>query len=368
MMRVSVINGPNLDLLGTREPDIYGPTTLGELESMVAAWAGELDMTTHAVHSNHEGELIEAIHRAAGADGIVINPAAYTHTSRAIADAIASVGVPTVEVHISNVKAREPWRAHSVISPVCVRTIYGRGVRGYRDALRHLSSRAVSPFETVRYGPHPENVGDLRVPASASGLVMLAHGGFLLRQWERDTIESIAVDLTSRGLATWNIEYRRLGVGGGWPGSAHDVKMAMEFAHQLPEVGHLPLAVVGHSAGGFLALWSGVRPTKSQPVAVIGLASITELRSVIEAGAVGSEVAIELLDSGAPGNLDEMPPHTTLIHGGQDDVVPPSHSTRLSAGASVEIFDGLGHFDLLDPAKEHWPSVVTAINNGVRSA
>ena len=134
---------------------------------MVVDWGSELGIVADAVQSNHEGELIEAIQGAATQDGIVINAGAYTHTSRAIADAIAAVDVPTVEVHISNVKARESWRAESVISDVCIRTIYGRGITGYRDALRHLASRLASPFKTVRYGPHEENVGDLRVPGRA---------------------------------------------------------------------------------------------------------------------------------------------------------------------------------------------------------
>ena len=194
---------------------------------------------------------------------------------------------------------------------------------------------------------------------------MFVHGGFLLREWERDTIESLAVDLASTGYATWNVEYRRLGIGGGWPGSAHDIRMAIDFAPQLPEVGHLPLAVIGHSAGGFLALWASTRPVVRHPVAIVGLAPITDLSSVAAAGSIGSEVATGLLESGAPATLDEVPANTTLIHGELDDVVPPSHSTRLDAEASVEIIDGLGHFDVLDPAKAHWPSVVAAVEEGI---
>lgn len=364
-MRVTVINGPNLNLLGTREPEIYGSTTLAELDSEVAEWGNNLGIVTDAVQSNHEGDLIEAIHGAASQDGIVINAGAFTHTSRAIADAIASVDVPTVEVHISNVKAREAWRAESVISDACVKTIYGRGTTGYRDALRHLANRAAFPFDTVRYGPDPENVGDIRVPDRASGIVMFVHGGFLLREWERDSIESLAVDLASRGYATWNIEYRRLGVDGGWPGSAHDVRMAIDFAPQLDAVGHLPLTIIGHSAGAFLALWASTRPVVRQPVAIVGLAPITDLESVEAAGSVGSDVAIGLLEAGAPASLDEMPANTTLIHGELDSHVLPFQSTRLSAEASVKIVDGLGHFDLLDPTKSHWSSVVAVIEQGI---
>jgi 3-dehydroquinate dehydratase-2 len=363
-MRVVLINGPNLDLLGTREPEVYGSTSLGDLESMVSQWGSEMGIEVSSLQSNHEGALIEAVHGAASHDAVIINPGAFTHTSRALADAIASVDVPTVEVHISNVKTREPWRSESVVSDVCVRTIYGRGLRGYRDGLRHLANRAQSPFVTVRYGPHPENVGDLRGVADAPGLVVLVHGGFLLREWERDTIESLAVDLTGRGYSTWNLEYRRLGVGGGWPGSAHDIKMALEFVPQLEGVGEAPVAVVGHSAGGYLALWSGVRALTGPPRATIALSAITDLEERLNGGP-GAEVAHVLIESGAPARLDAVPPRTTLIHAKNDTLVPPTHSSRLEGVAAVEIVSQTGHFDLLDPAKAHWPAVITALEGAL---
>ena len=196
-MRVLVLNGPNLNLLGTREPDVYGDTTLEGLESLIEGWGADLGIETRFTQSNHEGEVIDAIHEAAGMDGLIINPGALTHTSRAIGDAISSVGVPAVEVHISNIKQREPWRAESLVAPSCVRTIFGRGVGGYQDALRHLQNRAAAPFETISYGPHRDNVGDLRRPdGEASGLLVLVHGGLWRQEYERDSTETLAVDLT----------------------------------------------------------------------------------------------------------------------------------------------------------------------------
>ena len=161
-------------------------------------------------HSNHEGELIHQIQRN-DVDGIVINPAAYTHASRAIPDAISAVNTPVVEVHISNIKEREPWRAVSLVSGVCSATIYGRGLIGYQHALRHLVNRVAIPYETVRYGPESDQVGDLRVGGET--LAVLVHGGFWRHEWTRDIMESIAVDLIQNGVSTWNIEYRRLGDG-----------------------------------------------------------------------------------------------------------------------------------------------------------
>ena len=252
-MRVVVLNGPNLDLLGSREPEVYGTTTLSALQAQIADWARKLGIETVFAQSNHEGDLIEAIHDAATSDGIVINPGALTHTSRAIGDAVRSVGVPTVEVHISNVKERDPWRAISLLSDACVRTIYGRGFPGYRDALRHLANRAAMPMLIRRYGPHPDNLADLRMPDTVpSGLAVLIHGGFWLRQYERDSMETMAVDLAGRGIATLNVEYRRLGTGGGWPGSSQDVQTALRWKSSHPDLTGLATAIIGHSAGGHL--------------------------------------------------------------------------------------------------------------------
>jgi 3-dehydroquinate dehydratase-2 len=131
-VRVLVVHGPNLNLLGKREPDIYGATTLPEIDETLAQTASERDVEIRTVQSNHEGELIDAIHDAASwADGIVINPAAYTHTSVALRDAIVAVGLPAVEVHLSNIHAREDFRRRSLIAPVCLGQIGGFGPRSY---------------------------------------------------------------------------------------------------------------------------------------------------------------------------------------------------------------------------------------------
>ena len=140
-MKILVLNGPNLNLLGTREPEVYGTETLPDLESMIRSWAQEMGHEVETYQSNHEGDLIDVIQQT-DADALVINPAAFTHTSRAIPDAIAAVGIPAIEVHISNVKEREPWRAVSFFEDVCVDTIHGRGLSGYRDAMEALGTRS----------------------------------------------------------------------------------------------------------------------------------------------------------------------------------------------------------------------------------
>ncbi|WP_415920471.1 type II 3-dehydroquinate dehydratase [Tateyamaria sp. SN6-1] len=136
MLSILVLNGPNLNLLGLREPTIYGATTLAEVEADVTTYGTERGVTVTCAQSNHEGALVDAIHAARGThDGIVLNAGAYTHTSIALRDAIAGTAVPTVELHLSNIHARESFRHHSMIAPVAVGMICGFGAAGYRLAL-----------------------------------------------------------------------------------------------------------------------------------------------------------------------------------------------------------------------------------------
>lgn len=139
MFKVLVIHGPNLNLLGKREPEIYGKTTLEEINSMLRELASELGVYIELIQSNHEGEIVTKIQEAIGKfDGILINPAAYTHTSIAIRDAIISTSIPTVEVHISNVYRREEFRRRSFISDVAVGVVSGFGKESYLLGLRGL--------------------------------------------------------------------------------------------------------------------------------------------------------------------------------------------------------------------------------------
>ena len=141
-MRILILNGPNLNMLGIREPDIYGHTTYADLCAMIRTEADRLGVEAEFFQSNHEGALVDAIQQGYGrVDGIVINPGAYTHTSVALLDAVKAVGIPTVEVHISDPDTREPFRKTSYIRAACVRTIKGRGLEGYLEALRFLCEK-----------------------------------------------------------------------------------------------------------------------------------------------------------------------------------------------------------------------------------
>ena len=138
-MKILVVNGPNLNMLGIREPGIYGKNTFADLLSLLEDTAKELGVEVEQFQSNHEGDIVDKIQWAYGKiDGIVINPAAYTHTSVAILDALKAVSIPAVEVHISDVDAREPFRQISYAGMACCKTIKGHGLEGYREAMQYL--------------------------------------------------------------------------------------------------------------------------------------------------------------------------------------------------------------------------------------
>lgn len=138
-MKILVLNGPNINMLGIREPDIYGKQSFQELLAILVETGKALGVTVEQFQSNHEGALVDKIQEAYGCfDGIVINPAAYTHTSVAILDALKAVAIPAVEVHISQVDAREPFRQVSYAGMACVKTIQGQGLDGYRQAIQYL--------------------------------------------------------------------------------------------------------------------------------------------------------------------------------------------------------------------------------------
>ena len=141
-MNIAVLNGPNLNLLGSREPQLYGTTTLAELETRLRQVAGELGVSVACAQHNGEGELVTAIQQLRGkADAAIVNAGAYSHTSLAVRDAFAATAIPYIEVHISNIYAREPERRHSVLAAGAIGIVAGLGVAGYEMALRALVER-----------------------------------------------------------------------------------------------------------------------------------------------------------------------------------------------------------------------------------
>ena len=150
MPRVLLLNGPNLNLLGTREPAIYGTETLDAIVQRATEYAQSLGVELRHVQSNHEGALIDALHEARDwADGVILNAGAYTHTSIALYDAIRAVGLPTIEVHLTNIYAREPFRHKSIIAPACVGQISGFGAHGYLLAVQAMAYLLQNPAKQV---------------------------------------------------------------------------------------------------------------------------------------------------------------------------------------------------------------------------
>ena len=139
-MRVEVLNGVNLDVLGRRDPDLYGGLSLNELERRIYEWAKELDVGVRCRQTNHEGQYVDWIHEVSEmADGVVLNPAAWTHYSYAVHDAVQLLAIPVVEVHLSNVDEREDWRRVSLISEFAAHRVVGKGPDGYKEALEFLA-------------------------------------------------------------------------------------------------------------------------------------------------------------------------------------------------------------------------------------
>jgi 3-dehydroquinate dehydratase-2 len=141
-VQVAVINGVNLDVLGDRDPQLYGGLGLGELETRIYGWARELGFTARCFQTNHEGQFVEWCHDTRGwASGVIVNPGAWAHYSYAIRDALELCSAPVVEVHLSDIDQREEWRRHSVIADVVTHRIVGKGPEGYREALAYLKEQ-----------------------------------------------------------------------------------------------------------------------------------------------------------------------------------------------------------------------------------
>jgi 3-dehydroquinate dehydratase-2 len=377
MRRVLILNGPNLDLLGVREPEIYGRTSLAALVDTVWAWGRELGFDVEHFQSNHEGELVERVHDAARRfDGIVVNAGALTHYSFSLHDALAAVEVPAVEVHISNIRAREPWRRRSVISSACVASIYGRGIPGYRWALLHLRNRDAATVETLRYGENPDQKMDVRRPAtpgSTAPLAVIVHGGLWLREWASDTTETWAVELTRRGWITANVEYRRLGTGGGWPESFTDVAAAFKAAASLPGVDLAQLHAIGHSAGATMALWSAGQATSLRPTMVTSVAGITDLVRARTEG-LGDHSIARIEGRRHPRPEESSPRHrlptgveVTLVSCLEDSLVDPSYATDYAAAArqagdQVKLIElETTHSAVLDPLEPGLEAVIAGL-------
>ena len=247
------------------------------------------------------------------------------------------------------------------------------------------------PAAVVRYGDHPDQVANLHLPASAAGphpCVVLVHGGFWRERWDRTLMTPLALDLVRRGLAAWNLEYRRVGQdGGGWPGTLLDVAAGIDALADVPELDASRVVVVGHSAGGQLALWTAARTRlpagapgagpRVVPLAVVSQAGVCDLaagaRDGLGAGAVQElmggdpDEMTERYGVASPAQLLPLGAPQLLVHGLRDDVVPLSQSRSYAgaaraAGDAVELLEpDADHFDVIDPGHPAWRIVAARL-------
>lgn len=254
--------------------------------------------------------------------------------------------------------------------------------------------RAPPPAPCIPYGTHPDQVANLHLPAGEGGpwpCVVLLHGGFWRTGWDRTLMTSLAHDLARRGMAAWNVEYRRVGQeGGGWPGTLEDAAAAIDALAHRGEIDARRVATCGHSAGGHLALWLAARTRiardlpgadpRIEPVGAVGLAAVCDLEQAwsdgLGDGAVGDLLraspreAPERYAAASPAALAPLGVPQLLVHGAADDVVPVSqsllHAVRDPAAEVVELH-AADHFDVIDPGHEAWRLVAERLEELLRA-
>jgi acetyl esterase/lipase/3-dehydroquinate dehydratase len=316
---------------------------------------------------------------AAGRDdrpaGVVIGPGADGFDAAALADAIGRAGIPVVVVEPENLRKSGIQPERTRLAAAGATVLYGRGPDTVRYGLAFFAHRLGQTLDTLAYGPDPSQEGDLWCPAGGGPhpVAVLFHGGFWYHAWERDLMDGLARDLARRGVAAWNVEYRRVGAGGGWPATGEDAARAVDHLVALAPVYGLDLdrvALIGHSAGATLGLWVAARGRRGEvhPALVVGLATIADLEAAaaerIGGGSVarllGGDLDVALGDASPRARLPIGVPQL-LAHAADDDVVPIAQTIGYAAAAeaagddvTVVRFERGGHFDLIDPASPAW--------------
>ena len=386
-VRIVVVPGPGLD-------GVQCSQWANEIGVEVEVRTGDPAAVLGALATGHPSISAVAGNGAdpPGPAGVVIAPGPEGFDAPGLASAVASAAVPVVAVEPGNLRkaAVHPESTRLVAAGASV--LYGRGPDTARHALLFVARRHGQALDTLAYGPDPSQEGDLWCPAGGGPhpVAVLFHGGFWYHAWERDLVDGLARDLSRRGIAAWNVEYRRVGAGGGWPATGEDAARATDHLVALAPVYDLDLgrvAVVGHSAGAQLALWVAARGRRGQvhPRLVVGLATLADLEAAMTHGIGGGSVA-RLLGEGAGGGarsdadlevaLVDASPRARLpigvpqllAHSAGDAIVPLDQTTSYAAAArtagddvTVIEFPGGGHFDLIDPATPAWTAVASDI-------
>jgi acetyl esterase/lipase len=384
--RLAVVHGPGPDL-GRRGLETPAPGSAEALEALLAGWAAEVASEADAVVATGERDVLAAARRAAEAitgghaDGLVLVAGGLAFDSTDLAavtrEAVAA-GAGVVDLHLGDLRRAGLDPADSLLAAAGARTIHGRGIEGYRWALGYLAARHAWPAVTTRaYGPGPDQVGDLRVPPGPGPhpVAVLLHGGFWLDPWQRDLLEGVAADLVRRGWATWNVEYRRTGGGGGWPATFTDVAAAFAHVEALAAEHDLDagaVLLVGHSAGAHLGLRLAADLGARAVEGVVALAPIADLAGARAQGLGGG--AVDRFLGGAP--LGDAAPLTHLplgvpqlvVHCADDALVPIGQSERWtevarSAGDPVTLLTlpSGGHFAPVSPTGRAWQATAALL-------
>jgi len=374
--RIVVVPGPGLD--GGRCSE-----WAREIGVAVEVRPGEPAAVVGALASGHPSMVTNP---GNGADpptpaGVIIAPGPGGFDALGLASAVATAPVPIVAVEAGNLRKAGlvPEATRLAAAGACV--LYGRGPDTARHALLFLARRHGRLIDTLAYGPDPNQDGDLWCPAGAGPhpVAVLFHGGFWYHAWERDLMDGLAADLARRGVAVWNVEYRRVGAGGGWPVTGEDAARATDHLVALAPVYDLDLgrvALLGHSAGAQLALWVAARGRRGEvhPRLVVGLATIGDLEQAmtdrIGGGSVGRFLGVGrgdldvALGNASPRARVPIGVPQVLAHAADDEVVPLSQTTDYAdaaraAGDDVTVLqlERGGHFDLIDPAAPPWVEV-----------
>ena len=316
--------------------------------------------------------------------GVLLGPGPEALDDAELARAVAAVGLPVVAVEPGNLRKAGPAPEGTAFVAAGGRVLYGRGPDTGLHGVAYLAHRRHRRPDTLAYGHEPGQEGDLWLPPTGGPhpVVVLLHGGFWYHAWDRDLMDGLALDLAGRGIAAWNVEYRRVGAGGGWPAPADDVDRATEHLRALAPIYDLDLdrlAVLGHSAGAQLGLWLAGRGRRAEvhPALAVGLATIGDLAAARD-GRIGGGSVTRLLNGvdGPDGPLAEASPlerlplgvPQILMHAEDDDVFPLTQTTRYAAAATaagddvtlVRLARG-GHFELIDPRTEAWAVVAAEL-------
>lgn len=342
------------------------------------SWAARVDVDVDVV-GPVRARRVAALLRDGGHAGAVVE-ITDVRTDPAVAAAIAAAGVPVV-----GVARRALPDDGGPAGRACTTVIAGRGTGGFVWALWHLHALRTHPPSTVSYGALAAHVGDLRVPVRrpARATVVLVHGGFWRDEWGRDLMDALAVDLSARGYATWNIEYRRLGAtGGGWPRTRDDVVQAVTALMTLPgfSADLARTVLLGHSAGAQVALRAAaeLRQRGRAPALVVALAGLFDLTAAVDerVGRGSIEAFLGGDPARVPGVYRDASPMAhlplgvrhLLVHGGADEHVPPRQTdahdrrVRASGDACETIRDPQAdHFTVIDPTMPVWTRTATAI-------